>query len=357
MKTYRISLLITTAFLSIACAGCGDEEKKASLSSIAITSAPTKVEYKAGEFFDKTGMVVTASYDDGTSAVVEDYTYSPMTALATNNYSVTINHNGFECYQNIKVTNDGPTPPGPTPDPGDYYGSITAQTGNELLVQLRDLNLKKRVNVFTYKKLNSYYKYTDYDPVGAQIDSTTGLPYNNRLLSFYSGISTTSYNKEHVWPNSRGGGEKGTAGTPHPDADLYMPRPTISAENSDRGNSVYVEGMCHSANGWDPVTAFKDTIGVYQSIRGECARIIFYCMTVNSKLVLNESTSCDGNNMGKLSTLLKWNLENPVNPREINRQKGVQYFQGNRNAFVDHPEYACRIWGATNSATRSICGM
>ena len=142
-----------------------------------------------------------------------------------------------------------------------------------------------------------------------------------------------------------------------------MPRPTITQENSDRGNSCYVEGMNHTSNGWDPVTAFADNIGVYPSIRGECARIIFYCMTVNAKLRLVDDANLDfageGGRvtMGKLSDMLRWNLLNPVNEREIRRQSGGQYLQGNRNAFVDHPEYACKIWGNTNETTKQICGM
>ena len=60
------------------------------VSSIAITTPPTKTSYTAGETFDATGMVVTATYDDTTSAAVTNYTYSPNGALATTDESVTI---------------------------------------------------------------------------------------------------------------------------------------------------------------------------------------------------------------------------------------------------------------------------
>ena len=249
------------------------------------------------------------------------------------------------------------------PEPGEfdgYYSTIDINS-DTLLSDLRTLNLKKRTSTISYGSLNSYFKYTDYDPAYVQYDENN-QPYANQILSFYSGKSTTSYNKEHVWPNSRGGGSKGNSGSPYVENDIYMPRPTISAENSDRGNSSYVEGMCHTSNGWDPVTAFANNIGVYESIRGECARIIFYCMTVNAKLRLVDDANTDfageGGRvtMGKLSDMLRWNLENPVNEREVRRQSGGQYLQGNRNAFVDHPEYACKIWGNTNDATRKICG-
>ena len=46
------------------------------LISIAVTKNPNKLTYLDGDAFDKTGMVVTAYYDDNTSAVVTDYTIS-----------------------------------------------------------------------------------------------------------------------------------------------------------------------------------------------------------------------------------------------------------------------------------------
>jgi hypothetical protein len=48
------------------------------LESIAVTTEPTDKEYTAGQSFDPTGMVVTATYDDNTTAVVTSLcTYSP----------------------------------------------------------------------------------------------------------------------------------------------------------------------------------------------------------------------------------------------------------------------------------------
>jgi len=60
------------------------------LSSLTITTAPTKVAYTAGETFDATGMVITATYEDTTSAAVTNYTYSPTRALETTDEEVTI---------------------------------------------------------------------------------------------------------------------------------------------------------------------------------------------------------------------------------------------------------------------------
>ena len=46
------------------------------LVSIAVTKNPNKMEYRLGDAFDKTGMVVTATYKDGTTKAVTNYTLS-----------------------------------------------------------------------------------------------------------------------------------------------------------------------------------------------------------------------------------------------------------------------------------------
>lgn len=62
------------------------------LSSIAITTAPTKTEYGEGESFDASGMVVTATYSNGATKVITDYTYSPSGALSLDTTAVTISY-------------------------------------------------------------------------------------------------------------------------------------------------------------------------------------------------------------------------------------------------------------------------
>ena len=62
------------------------------VASIAVTTAPTKVAYQAGDNFDATGMVITATYTDETTAVVTDYTVTPSTNLATTDTAVTISY-------------------------------------------------------------------------------------------------------------------------------------------------------------------------------------------------------------------------------------------------------------------------
>ena len=241
-----------------------------------------------------------------------------------------------------------------TTDISTYYSSIsTNKEGTALLSELRDLNSSKKKTNVGYSSMGTspsgQFKYTDYDPSTVKYDSN-GQPYGTKLITFYSGNSASSgMNREHVWPDSHGGNKV--------ENDIHMPRPTLSGENGSRGNSFYVEGSCDNENGWDPA---EESFGI-ESYRGDSARIIFYCVVANSNLSLLDanyhatSRKNNDNMMGKLSDLLKWNLEYPVLQREQNRNNGAEYLQGNRNPFIDHPEYACKIWGSTNDATKKIC--
>ena len=63
------------------------------LSSIAITTPPTKTEYAEGESFDPAGMAVTATYDDGTTAdVTASVTCTPGGALTAADTAVTLTY-------------------------------------------------------------------------------------------------------------------------------------------------------------------------------------------------------------------------------------------------------------------------
>jgi len=64
-----------------------------SLSSIAVTTAPTKTTYDEGDTFDSTGMVVTATYSDSSTAnVTSSCVFTPSTALTTDVSSISISY-------------------------------------------------------------------------------------------------------------------------------------------------------------------------------------------------------------------------------------------------------------------------
>jgi len=232
-----------------------------------------------------------------------------------------------------------------------YYSSISdTASGDTLLRALNVLNNQKRKKTVGYGNMRNYAKYFDADPDGS--GKIVGF-YDNALVGpNWDGAAT--WNREHVWPNVRGGSSV--------EDDAHMVRPASVETNSDRGSKGFS-------------TASYDPGQFVEYYRGVASRIIFYCAIANLELKLvdeplNYNSGNPANSMGALSDMLRWNLQykpsdtsftgaNDLARRtEINRNVAIQtssYGQGNRNPFIDHPEYACRIWGNTNAETRSIC--
>lgn len=78
--------------------------EKNSVTEIKIKTPPTKIEYKEGENFDATGMVIEVTYKDGTSKEVTDYTIENGNNLKANQKQVTITYGEIKIEQNITVT-------------------------------------------------------------------------------------------------------------------------------------------------------------------------------------------------------------------------------------------------------------
>ena len=241
---------------------------------------------------------------------------------------------------------------------GTYYSGISdSLTGTSLLNALHTLNSQKRQKTIGYGSHRQYFQYTERcasTPSGKMVGF-----YNNDLVSA-TWDNQATWNHEHIWPNSRGGGSnnKGGLTSPFIDADIHMVRPAAKSVNEGRGNLMYA-----ASGAYDP--------GQYVAeYRGIAARIIFYCAIADTRLTLTENINDSSANstMGKLSDLLKWNLQYAPSTSstasvalqvEQNRNEVIYSrsgLQGNRNPFIDHPEYACRIWGDTNATTRQICG-
>lgn len=289
------------------------------------------------------------SYDSTsttTSSIISPTSSVQTPSTSVNNPSVPVNSSS-QHGSSINPTTPIVKPTTPIVTNDYYNGFDFSKTGDAM-----------KTYIMQWMK-NTHKLYTSYDSLKRYIPIVDAVPdKSNEIIIFYAGDTynygsspmsfSGSVNREHVWPNSRIPNGNG------PDSDALMIRPTWSKDNSGRGNSVYSE---------------KGDGGYYVEdarYRGDAARIIFYLAAhygagfTNSSgqsfnLVLNDSTANAGNNMGKLSTLLKWNLENPVNDWEYRRNDAAQGIQGNRNPFIDYPDLACNIWGDFNAATKTVC--
>lgn len=77
--------------------------EKNSVTDLKIKTPPTKTEYKEGQHFDKTGMIIEATYKDGTTKEITDYTITNGNNLKANQTEVTISYGEKTVNQKITV--------------------------------------------------------------------------------------------------------------------------------------------------------------------------------------------------------------------------------------------------------------
>ncbi len=203
-----------------------------------------------------------------------------------------------------------------------------------------------------------------------------------------------AYNREHAWPKSYGFPNDGADNYPY--TDCFHLHLSDANYNSSRSNRAYAASAATgteyptlltngvgggsgvypgSANWGDGVTA----TGRWQSWndrRGDCARAVFYMdvryeggthgvtganepdlrLTDTVSLIAASNTGANTTGtayMGMLATLLQWHAQDPVDAGEIARNDAVYSYQGNRNPFVDHPEWVNCVFTASCTDTQA----
>lgn len=73
-----------------------------------------------------------------------------------------------------------------------------------------------------------------------------------------------------------------------------------------------------------------------EDAKGNIARSVFYFFTMYPAYPISE--------VGDIATLYQWHLADPVDAQEQNRNGLVENFQGNRNPYIDHPEWVYKAW-------------
>lgn len=202
--------------------------------------------------------------------------------------------------------------------------------------------------------------------------------YRNRLYTKFGG-GTGPYNREHSWPNSYGFSSSGS--TPYTDCHhLFL---CDVGYNSARANyiyddcvsscSAYVTDMNEGAGGTDQpnyrgLSSGETVWQTWIGRRGDVARALLYMdvryegdsgevdlvLTDDANLIV--STSSSPAYMGLLSTLIRWHSEDPVDAREMRRNDVVYSYQGNRNPFIDHPEWVSYLFEGIPSPAQELPG-
>lgn len=251
----------------------------------------------------------------------------------------------------------------------DYYSSITATSGTALLGQLHDLITT------THKK---YTSYEDCSSPSYVVQTDRGST-SNYVMEFYSQIdmskswgsgSVGTWNREHVWCKSLSNNLWKTVknSTKNAGSDMHHIRPAESGLNSTRGNNkfgvvqngeaAYTKGGTVALGGYVGGGTFEPL----DNVKGDVARIVMYVYThyntySNVGGTTNGSGSADcfgtlkftnvvsaSSESAAIAMLLEWNELDPVDDIERNRNEAVYEIQGNRNPFIDDPDYANKIW-------------
>ena len=230
--------------------------------------------------------------------------------------------------------------------PDGYYDNCRGLKGEALKTALH--NIIKGHKTYSYSSTTSFYKEIDKDPHDS-----------SKMYFIYTGATSinTAYNKEHVWAKSHGSFD----GINPMHADLHNLHPCNSNLNSTRGNLHFGEGgeIISGYNGNNKKTS--STFEPSDFSKGDTARTIFY-MAVryegtngekdlelkapSSSNYYNFSSGADGTH-GNFDDLYKWATsgQDPVDDYEVSRNNVIyEKYQGNRNPFIDHPEFVKMIY-------------
>jgi endonuclease I len=263
--------------------------------------------------------------------------------------------------------------------PTGYYATVTATSATQLRATLHAV-IDDHVRIpYTASSTDTWNVLELADQAPGSTTQILDL-YKNTLYQKQGG-GNTFYNREHVWPNSYGFPVDGATNYPYTDCHaLFL---CDIAYNAARDNSPFLAasaswtefattpnggqgggtGAFPGNSNWS--NASLSPIGGWQTWngrRGDVARALFYMdvryeggthggtgasepdLRLTDDLSLVQA-SATGNNvsvahMGRLSTLLQWHQEDPVDGKEIQRNNAVFAAQGNRNPFIDNPAWA-----------------
>ena len=229
--------------------------------------------------------------------------------------------------------------------PAGYYDSAEGLSGDALKAALHSIIDDHTEYPYSHDGTDVWDILKDSDEDPDNLDNVI-LLYTGRSVDAEQEFNGGSgWNREHVWAKSHGDFDT----NPPEGTDAHHLRPTDISVNTDRGNLDFDNGGAqhseatecyYDEDSWEPRDAVK----------GDVARMMFY-MTVRyegdngeTDLELVDYTGTSGPIFGKLTTLLAWHQEDPVDDFERNRNEVIYSYQNNRNPFIDHPEYVAAIW-------------
>lgn len=215
--------------------------------------------------------------------------------------------------------------------------------------------------------ISANHKQLTYSEAWTALTVTDEDPLNpDNVILFYRGLSKAkssngsgaqssnpdNWNREHVWAKSHGFPSSSAMAY----SDIHHLRPTDISVNSSRGNLDFDNSdapLPESPENRVDGNSFEPR----DAVKGDVARIVLYMDTRYAGLdsvtpdlqVVDSLTSGGESKLGKLCTLLAWSEADPVDEFEVNRNNKIYEFQGNRNPFIDHPEWISILYSTSCS--------
>lgn len=245
-------------------------------------------------------------------------------------------------------------------DAAYYAAAITEVNAGSSAAVIKDaLNtiISQDHRVLTYAEVWTALTETDEDP--ANSDNVILFYKGTSLAKLSNGSGAQSsdpdnWNREHSWPKSHGF----SSDSFEAHNDIHHLRPTDISVNSSRGNLDFdnsdnplAEAPLNRVDG--------DSFEPRDEVKGDVARMMFYMDTryeglgsdVTPDLTLVDNlTSTGTSELGRLCRLIEWHNGDPVSAAETERHNTIYEYQGNRNPFVDHPEWVATLY------TANACG-
>ena len=248
--------------------------------------------------------------------------------------------------------------------PNGYYDKVAGKEGFALKTELFFI-----IDGHTdrgYSALWGFYEVADVRADGFVWDiySNCDLKFGTDQDAGFGGTTECDkFNREHTFPQSW----FDAAAVPR--ADAHMVLPTDKKVNSERGNFPYGEVSNASYTSSNGSKKGNNNLAGYSGVvfepvdefKGDIARIYFYMATRYQSQIDGWETSSTESNIVLNGTedqvfedwviemLIDWHINDPVSQKEIDRNDAVFNYQGNRNPYIDHPEWVSCIW-------RNSCG-
>ena len=254
--------------------------------------------------------------------------------------------------------------------PDGYYNEASGLTGEELRNALHEI-------IDDHTRLS--YSGDTFEVV-AEADEDPNNPDN--ILDIYKNASypkdlrqnkDKQWSREHAWPKSYGFADNSSDN--YPFSDCHHLFACDGGYNSARSNTPY--DNCTTYTKQYPVEDYPELFNlragsgpdgsweVWDHKKGDAARALLYMdvryeggthgtsgaaepdliLTDNRELIVSSDKNLSIAYMGIFSVLLEWHSVDPVDDRERRRNDVVYSHQGNRNPFIDHPEWVYEIWG------------